>query len=248
MDGAVLPVPSPDWALFLDVDGTLIEIADAPDAVSPDVSLPSLLQTLSDKLGGAVALVSGRPVSSLDRLFAPLRLPAAGLHGLERRDAAGHLARPVRAPPALDAARRAIRGFSDRHRGIVVEDKGLTIALHFRRIPDIGPEATEMVESLVARLDGGLKVQKGKMVIEVRPEGPDKGAVIRSFMAEPPFAGRVPVFVGDDVTDEAGFAVVNEMGGHSIRVGGSEATLARARIATVGDLLSWLDSVAAVAA
>lgn len=244
MDTATpLPTPSLDWALFLDVDGTLLEIAETPEAVSPDGTLATTLAVLLDRLGGAVALVSGRPVSTLDQFFAPLRLPAAGLHGLERRDAAGQTTRPVAAPQALDDVRRAFGDFAAAHRGALIEDKGLTVALHYRRIPEAATEALRLADALIARLDGGLTAQKGKMVVEIRPEGPDKGSVIEAFMAEPPFAGRVPVFIGDDVTDEAGFAAVNRMGGYSIRVGGQEPTRARARIESVKDLLSWLDAM-----
>lgn len=245
-DAAPLPAPSLDWALFLDVDGTLLEIVETPEMVAPDGALTATLSALHQHLGGAVALVSGRPLSTLDRLFAPLRLPAAGLHGLERRDAQGRTARPVATPEALDDVRRAFRDFAAAHRGALIEDKGLTVALHFRRIPEAGEAALRLADALIARLDGGLTAQTGKMVVEIRPEGPDKGSVIQAFMAEPPFAGRVPVFIGDDATDEAGFAAVNRLGGHAIRVGGDEPTQARTRIASVKDLLSWLDAVTTV--
>lgn len=237
---AALPAPGADWALFLDVDGTLVEIAETPEGVSPDRRLPDILSAASRRLGGAVALISGRRIETLDRFFAPLRLPAAGLHGLERRDAAGDL---HRAPP-LPAIRQAVekaRAFAAAHPGVLVEDKGATVALHFRQAPEAGPAATAFAEKLAGAL-AGTSLQKGKMVVEIRPAGADKGSVIAAFMKEEPFRGRIPVFIGDDVTDEAGFAAVNRLKGHSIRIGDEAKTAARYRIPAVAALLAWLES------
>jgi len=233
-----LPDPQSDWALFLDVDGTLIEIAETPDRIAPDRRLPEILTAISRKLGGAVALISGRPIATLDRLFAPLTLPAAGLHGLERRCSDGI----VRQAPVSAAIREAVdaaRAFAHDHPGILVEDKGATVALHFRQSPELEPLAVAFAEKL-SRKTSGTTLQKGKMVVELRPTGSDKGTVIRAFMAESPFAARKPVFIGDDVTDEAGFIVVNSLDGYSIRVGDGQKTAARHRIAGVIPLLDWL--------
>lgn len=238
-DSNRLPAPRPDWALFLDVDGTLVEIAETPHSVRPDPDLPDILSDLKTALGGAVALVSGRPLNVLDGFFAPLVLPAAGLHGLERRRADGHITRPVTPPAAMTAAREAMKEFANGQSGLLIEDKDLTIALHYRKAPALEKAVTAFAESLIARLDEGLVLQRGKMVVEIRPSGPDKGTVIESFMAEAPFIGRIPVFAGDDVTDENGFAAVNRLGGHSIRVGNGPS-LAKKRMANVKELISWL--------
>jgi trehalose 6-phosphate phosphatase len=233
-----LPKPQGDWALFLDVDGTLVEIAETPDAVKPDKRLPALLEEISDFLGGAVALISGRPLDTLDIFFAPAKLPAAGLHGLEYRDAHGATHRPAESP-AVRAVAESARNFARTRDGLLVEDKGATVALHYRQNPTLEADVLAFADAAVAE-SSGISVQRGKMVAEIRPEGSDKGSIIRAFMAKPPFSGRVPVFIGDDITDEAGFAAVNELGGHSIRVGASPRTLARHHIESVAALLEWL--------
>lgn len=234
----ILPEPQSDWALFLDVDGTLVEIAETPDAVKPDKRLPGLLEEISGFLNGAVALISGRPLDTLDIFFAPLRLPAAGLHGLEYRDASGTVHHPVISPAVRSAAESA-HNFARTREGLLVEDKGATVALHYRQNPGLEADVLAFADAQLAALSG-ISVQRGKMVAEIRPEGSDKGSIIRTFMAEQPFDGRVPVFIGDDITDEAGFAVVNELGGQSIRVGASPQSLARHHIESVAALLDWL--------
>lgn len=234
-----LPRPDPDWALFLDVDGTLIEIAETPDRATPHQRVPEILSEVAHALNGAVALVSGRPIAALDRLLSPLRLPAAGLHGLERRTAGGKVRRAAEPPPSIAEVRHRFHEFATRNPGALIEDKGATVALHYRRAPGLGEAARGLADALVAEYPE-LLLQTGKMVVEIRPAGPDKGKVIEAFMAEAPFAGRTPVFVGDDVTDEAGFAVVNALRGHSIRIGGKEPTAAQSRIDSVDRLLDWL--------
>lgn len=241
-----LPPPAPGWALFLDVDGTLIEIADRPSAVRVEPRMIGVLTALVHATDGAVALVSGRPVADLDRLFAPLVLPAAGLHGLERRDVAGRWAARAAREPAVDRFAASFADFAASHPGALVEDKGLTVALHYRLAPEAADEARALADRLAAESGGAFRVQHGKMVAELRPEGPDKGAVVAAFMAEPPFAGRLPVFVGDDVTDEAGFAEVNRRGGHSVRVGDATVpSAARWRVPSVAALADWLAGIAA---
>lgn len=238
-----LPVPRPDWALFLDVDGTLVEIAETPEAVIVEPRLVDVLGRLQAALGGALALVSGRSIATLDRLFAPLTLPAAGLHGLERRKADGTIVRPAEAAPGLTAIRDAFQAFAARFPGVVIEDKGLTVALHYRRVPAAADEAQALADRLIAEHGDELRLQVGKMLFEFRPPGSDKGDVVAAYMAEAPFAGRVPVFVGDDVTDEDGFATVNRLGGHAIRVGPAPKTVARFQIGDVVSLRDWLDSL-----
>ena len=238
------PPPLADWAWFLDVDGTLVEIAARPDAVRAEPRMLAALEALVRAAGGAVALVSGRAIAVLDRLFAPLHLPAVGLHGLERRDAGGRLHRALARAPAIAAAAAPFEDFASRHPGTLVEHKGLTVALHFRAVPEAGEAALALARALSAQSAGRLVVQRGKMVVELRPAGSDKGDAVAAFAAEPPFAGRLPVFIGDDVTDEAGFEAVNRMGGHSIRIGGPDVpTAARWRIGTVAELIAWLESL-----
>ena len=226
-------------ALFLDIDGTLLRIADTPDAVTVQPRTMLLLQKLRPLLDGALALISGRTIAGIDRLFVPLRLPVAGQHGVERRDALGRVHRAAVDAARLRQAGRAIRDFATRHRGLVFEDKGYSIALHYRRAPALSDAAHEVVLAAAGQLGGTFETQQGKMVIELKPAGADKGMAIEEFMREAPFAGRVPVFIGDDVTDEQGFRAVNQFGGHSVKVGEGESC-AHWRLRDAGAVLDWL--------
>lgn len=240
-DARDLPRFAADWALFLDVDGTLAEIVDDPEAVAVDPRTIAALGRLAARLHGAVALISGRPIAVLDALFAPLSLPAAGLHGLERRDAEGRVHRSAAPAAELAGIRSAFIAFAADRPGLLVEDKGLTVALHYRKAPAMEAEAVALARSLES---DAFRLQRGRMVVELRPVGPDKGDAIESFLAEPPFAGRRPVFAGDDVTDENGFAAVNRRGGHSIRIGAASATQAGFLLADVAALRDWLCALA----
>lgn len=230
------PPPSPDWALFLDIDGTLIDIAPTPSAIHIPNGLPQRLRALADRHGGALALVSGRAAANIAELVAPCRFAAAGLHGMERMDADGHILRPApkRGLGALRARLRALEGH-----GVVLEDKGLSLAVHYRLAPQREEECRQVVEALVAAYPG-FRVLAGKMVLEVKPEGFDKGGAVRAFMAEPPFAGRVPVFVGDDVTDEDGFRAAAELGGFAVLVGEERESAARYCLGDVAACRGWL--------
>ena len=239
-----LPEPAADWALFLDVDGTLVEIESVPEEVRIAPHVITLLGDLNTALGGALALVSGRAVDDLDRMFAPLQLPTAGNHGLVRRGAAGTMTTPDIDPSALDEVRAAFARFAQAAPGVLVEDKTLSIALHFRLAPERAGEAKRLAAGLAEGLGPPFRVQHGKMTVEIRPNGADKGSVVESFMAEPPFRGRLPVFVGDDVTDEDGFDVVNRLGGHSVRIGAASHTAARWQCTNVDSLLEWLARMA----
>ncbi len=226
-------------ALFLDLDGTLIEIAPTPDAVRPARRLPQLLEHLSHRLGSALAIVSGRPISEIDRILAPLVLPAAGLHGLERRSANG-TRHPPPALPRLRELRTALQDFAADHPGLLLEDKGAALALHYRARPDLRAATAAAVEAALGCAHTGLAVQRGKAVIEIRPDGADKGMAVAAFMSEPPFAGRRPVFAGDDLTDEAAFRAVRERGGVTVRVGGKGTTAAEWSLADVAAVHAWL--------
>lgn len=240
-----LPEPRADWCLFLDFDGTLVELRDHPDEVEVSTDLPALLASLAGGLGGAIAIVSGRQIDGLDRLLAPLELPVAGVHGLERRDAAGRLHRDLDAEHRLVDVGEAVAEFVDRHAGLYWEDKGAAFAIHYRRAPEYADEVRAFLQRQCDRLDGDFHLQAGKAVLELKPAGRDKGAAVAAFLEEPPFRGRTPVFIGDDVTDEDAFEVVNARGGHSIRIGEPDVpTHARYRIDSVGDALGWLAALA----
>jgi trehalose 6-phosphate phosphatase len=235
------PTARPDWAYFLDVDGTLIDIADTPEAVHVDAALLELIARLRQASGGALALVSGRALAFLDGRLGALGLPLAGQHGLERRDAAGRL--HVHAAPsgAKAAIKRALAPVLARHPGLLLEDKGLTLALHYRQAPQLASYAHRLMARLAAEAGAGLEVQRGRRVAEIKPSGKDKGAAVAAFLTEPPFKGRRPVFIGDDRNDEHGFAEVNRLDGISIKVGRG-ASCARYRLPDVAAVRRWLQT------
>jgi trehalose 6-phosphate phosphatase len=225
-------------ALFLDFDGTLVDIAAAPDLVRVAPELPHLLGAIAGLLDGSLALVSGRPLDELVRLLAPFSGAMAGQYGRERRRSDGSVLRsPV--PPALAHAAPVLADFAERHPGVMLEDKGGSLALHYRQAPSLTAACGALVRRVVDASGGALKAIDGKMVVELMPRTAGKGQAIAAFLAEPPFRGRMPVFVGDDSGDEEGFAMVDRVGGISVRVGAGP-TVARHRLADVGDVLLWL--------
>jgi trehalose 6-phosphate phosphatase len=232
------PALARDCALFLDIDGTLAELAQTPDAVRVDETIAQALPRLARELGGALALVTGRAMTSADILFPGLKLPMAGQHGCERRDANGaiHLHAPRKETYAKLC--KLFRALAKRHPELLIEDKGAAIALHYRAAPHLASHVHETVRREIDDVTG-YTVQEGKMLVEVLPEGRDKGAAIDDFMAESPFAGRLPVFVGDDLTDEHGFATVERLGGWTIKVGAGR-TMARFRLPSVASVSNWL--------
>ena len=239
------PQLSPSWALFLDVDGTLVDLADTPDAATARPELLPVLKSARDMLGGALALVSGRPLSGVDRL-APLCGPAAGMHGLEHRRADGVMLDIAPPTPALRALADDLRVFEGRNPGIICEDKGPTVTLHFRMAPDLETAARELIESHRLQLEPDYKLQEGKMMIEIKPVAATKGCAVELFMQESPFKGRLPVFVGDDLTDEDGFEAVNRLGGLSVWVSETPAsrdTSAQFHLSGVGEVIAWLNQL-----
>lgn len=236
--------PLPDLpACFLDFDGVLVAIADTPDGVRVASDLPALLERLAERSGGALAVVTGRPIHEVDKLLAPARLPAAGLHGFEHREEGGGAVRSEGVPQELEELKRRLEAsgiFDDKVR---LEEKRAGLAVHYRAAPERADEVKRVVHEALEGL-GTLHAIPGKMVVEAKRTGFDKGAAIRNFMAVAPFAGRTPVFLGDDVTDEDGFRVVNQMGGVSIKVG-EGATEAAHRIADVDQVHRWLADLAA---
>ena len=226
-------------ALFLDVDGTLLEIAETPDAVVVPTPLKDALNSLSSRLDGALALISGRSISTLDALFDPYRFTAAGIHGCERREASGCIMRPEIDLERFASVRAQLAEWSRQHPGTLLEDKRYALALHYRQVPHLESAARDEVLSVLPEL-ATHELQPGKFVFELRPFGYTKGTAIDAFMHESPFRGRIPLFIGDDVTDEAGFAVVNQLGGLSIRVGEPTQTAARHQFPGVNEVVRWL--------
>src|SRR6202790_344506 len=238
------PVPSLDWCLFLDVDGTLIELSDSPLDTHADPGLKTLLGNVAERLGGALALVSGRSIEYLDALFAPLRLPAAGLHGVERRKASGVMHGASFVDSQLDRARTALTSLVQSHPGTLLEDKGRTIAVHFRMAPNSEAAVLEAVRASAAQLGSNYHIQGGNMMLEIKPRGFSKASAIKAFMQEPPFSGRKPVFVGDDLTDQDGFKTVEDQGGISIAVG--DRVRGQFHIGNAAAVRSWLEGISAL--
>jgi trehalose 6-phosphate phosphatase len=240
MSSNPVPLSDDDWALFLDVDGTLLEIAETPQSVHASHSLKQLLEKLEARLEGALALISGRSIENLDQLFAPLRLCASGIHGLERRDALGTFIDPAFDASALAAAHEELDRFVQQHEGLLLEDKRYSLALHFRLAPELADRVHDTMRSVLARLGPQFTLQAGKCVLELRPAAWNKGVAVSAFMQEAPFRGRTPLYIGDDVTDEDAFEVVNALQGQSIRVGGGSDTHAQHHLADVDAVIRWL--------
>jgi trehalose 6-phosphate phosphatase len=235
-----MTLPAANCAYFLDIDGTLVDFTDAPADVRPSRALTRSVERLYQASGGALALITGRSLADVDDLF-PARLPAAGQHGLERRSANGRISRHRARPHSLDTPRRMLADVVARHPRLLLEDKGLSLALHYRRAPRLAGYVHRVMRSLQAPLGHRYCIQRGKRVVELSPAGRDKGAAIAAFMREPPFRGRTPLFIGDDVTDEYGFVMVNRLGGHAIKVGPGH-TAARWRLANVSAVIGWLET------
>lgn len=232
-----------DWAFFLDVDGTLIDIAPTPASAKATPETIGLLERLSLRFGGAVALVSGRPIAGIDQIFEPLKLAAAGLHGIERRNSLGKLVRAAVRHQAIDEARAALTGIERGLPGVLIEDKGDTIAIHYRMAPQHEEAVMTEARKIVLRAEGGLELLPGKMLAELRPPGPNKGNAVADFMTEPPFEGRKPIFIGDDTTDEDGFSAANRLGGISVRIGTESVGSAKHHIRDAGVLHRFLTMI-----
>lgn len=228
-------------ALFLDFDGTLVDLAPQPEDVTVPDGLVPTVRALRSQLGGAVAIISGRPIGQIDVFLAPLQLPAAGVHGAERRSADGSW--KLLAPQPLEAVTQAARTLASRHPQLRIECKRGSIALHYRQAPELEALCVQAFESAVAR-SPGLTLLLGKMVVEAKPAGASKGSAIETFLGESPFTGRRPVFIGDDVTDEAGFAAVQRLGGVGIKVG-EGPTVAQERLETPSEMRRQLHAAVA---
>jgi len=239
-----LPAPPADLlhdgaALFLDFDGTLVELAERPDAINVAPTLAPLLERLRERLDGRLAIVSGRALADLERYVPVPGLPFSGSHGIELRLGDGsHVA--LHRPDGLDGVREQVRRFAGAEEGLLVEEKPAGVALHYRLAPHRAQSVAIFMEE-VGQAEGFV-VQRGNMVVELRPPGADKGDAVRAFMEELPFAGARPVFVGDDLTDEHAFTAVAELGGSGILVGPERETAARYRLASVAAVADWLDA------
>lgn len=229
-------------ALYLDFDGTLVDIAETPDAVVLPPALVPLLAALRARLGGALAVVSGRPIAVLDAYLHPLALPLAGVHGGERRTADGRVV--LKLPPSLEPVERAAAQLQQAHPALVVESKHGALALHYRQAPELEAHCRAVMQAAVDACPG-VGLLHGKMVLEAKSTLAHKGLAVADFLQEAPFAGRRPVFIGDDTTDEAGFSAAQLHGGTGIKVGAGD-TLADHRISGPAELLralrAWLSA------
>ncbi len=233
-------LPDHDCALFFDFDGTLVNLAPHPGAVQVHARVPRLLAQMAAALGGAVAVISGRPLAEVDHYLQPVKLCAAGVHGAERRAADGHVRRI--ACSGLQDAASLIQALCARHPELLMERKPGAIALHYRQAPELEDTClATMSEAL--RLVGGMALLSGKMVVEMKPRRAGKGLAVRSFMEERPFRLRQPWFFGDDVTDEAAFEAVHALGGVAVKVGAGE-TQATHRLHDPAALHRWLERLA----
>lgn len=226
-------------SLFLDFDGTLVELASEPGAVEVGEDLLALLVTLIDKLEGRVALLSGRAADDVSRLVRRLELPIGGSHGLERLSPRGMRSSPPR-PAGLDEVVAALRALEVDFPGVQIEEKPAGVAVHYRRAPHAEAACHEAAEHCAMAI--GMSLQHGKMVVELKLVGADKGSALRSFMAEAPFAGTRPVFIGDDLTDEHGFVAVREFNGEGVLVGPRRPTAAIYGLEDVTAVRSWLEA------
>ena len=228
-------------ALFLDFDGTLVELAETPDSIRVSPQLAPLLNRLHRGLDGRLAIVSGRSIADLERHLPLSGVAFSGSHGIELRLPDGTRL-PLSVPIGLEDVQARVLSFAECDSALLVEEKPVGIALHYRQAPDRAEAAERFMEALAA--ERGWTVQRGNMVVELRPTGATKGDAIRAFMTEPDFEGARPVFVGDDLTDEHGFEAAADLGGAGILVGPERPTAARFRLDSVAAVGAWLAEAA----
>lgn len=239
--GLVPPPPTGERAYFFDIDGTLAELAEAPARANVDPALRERIVALHALTGGAVALVTGRPIASVDPLFPGLRLPVAGQHGSERRRADGTVAYHPDAAGWIAEVQPVVERAVGGRPGVHIEAKGASIAIHYRAAPRSAAFVHRLARRVAAERGPGIAVLPGKRVVELVPADQTKGRAVLDYLAEAPFQGRLPVFVGDDVSDESAFHVVNALGGESVKVGPGP-TEAFWRLNGVRAVRAWLES------
>ncbi len=235
------PLLTARHALFLDFDGTLADIAPHPDAVQVHPGVVPALRALHQRLGGALAIATGRTQADIDHFLSPLQLPLASEHGAQYR--MGNGVNGGVPAPDLSGVLHTVQALLDRYPALVLERKSAGVALHYRQAVELEPLCRAALEHALAQ-SPGLEMLQGKCVMEVKPSGPNKGRAIHDFMQQAPFAGRIPVFAGDDVTDEHGFVAAQALGGIGIKVGPGE-TGAVARCDDTAMLREWLFQMAA---
>jgi len=235
-------IPTSPWCLFLDVDGTLLEIAATPDKVRVDADLVELLRRLQAVSEGAVALISGRPIAELDVLFAPLQLAAGGVHGFERRDTQGQYFRPAFVAATLQHLKSELTELARSLHGVLLEDKKYAFALHYRQAPHLEETLRLRLAKLTAASSPAFELLDGDHVVEIKPVEHNKATAVEAFMQEAPFADRTPIFIGDDTTDLDGFAAVKRFNGLAIGVGSRVTT--EAHLAGPTEVRAWLSALA----
>lgn len=233
------------WALFLDIDGTLLDLAATPDAIQVPLSLAGNIDAVSARLGGALALVTGRSLLYADGLFAPFRFPIAGLHGAEFRGADGETS-TVTVTPAFAALKNRLVEQTAWMEGVLIEDKGAAVAAHYRLAPAYDTALEKIMRDFAEEAGPGWVLQPGKMVFEIRPARAGKGEAVAAYLEQSAFSGRLPITIGDDLTDESMFALANARGGQSIRVGSlATSTCALGKASSPSAIRSALATVAA---
>jgi trehalose 6-phosphate phosphatase len=235
-----LPAASKNWALFLDIDGTLLDLAPTPDAVVVPPGLLQVLENLAEVLDGAAAFVSGRPIEWIDRLFRPLSWPVAGQHGAEIRLTRHDPVQSTVEVPDLSKLRVHTAAIAAAIPGVLVEDKSFGVALHYRNAPERGAELRERLEGLLREMKSDLQLLRGKMVFEIKAVSAWKERAVEIFMEVEPFRGRLPVVIGDDTTDEGAFRAAKRRGGYAIQVGPGESPVASCFVPNPSAVREWL--------
>ena len=231
-----------EWAVFLDIDGCLLDLAATPDEIVVPETLPADLNRLFQRFGGAVAMVTGRALTYADALFKPFEFPIAGLHGAEMRGPDGSRIY-AEASPEFERLKEVLARDAADMPGVLIEDKGAAVAAHYRLAPQYEQALGERMQVFAEAAGPGWALQIGKMVYELRPSRASKGDAVERFLREPPFLGRHAVFAGDDVTDEAGFVAVQAAGGTAIKIGDGDS-VAEHRVGSPAAFRAWLTAAA----